>query len=112
MSHLNRRAFLGYSTLATAGLFTDGLLVPAWAQDTRGLPATPAIQTNAGRVRGVVRFGVSQFFGVPYGASTAGANRFMPRSEERRVGKRVDQGGGRRRGRAKRKEEAKATHTG
>ena len=78
MSHLNRRAFLGYSTLATAGLFTDGLLVPAWAQDTRGLPATPAIQTNAGRVRGVVRFGVSQFFGVPYGASTAGANRFMP----------------------------------
>ena len=78
MPHLNRRAFLGYSTLATAGLFTDGLLVPAWAQDTRGLPATPAIQTSAGRVRGVVRFGVSQFFGVPYGASTAGANRFMP----------------------------------
>ena len=78
MAHLNRRAFLGYSTLATAGLCCDGSLAPVWAQDARGLPTTPAIQTSTGRVRGVVRFGVSQFFGVPYGASTAGVNRFMP----------------------------------
>jgi para-nitrobenzyl esterase len=78
MSQIDRRAFLGYSTLATVGLLADGLLAPSWAQDTRGLPMTQAIATNAGRVRGVVRFGINQFFGIPYGASTAGANRFMP----------------------------------
>jgi para-nitrobenzyl esterase len=39
---------------------------------------TPVVQTAAGRVRGVVKFGVHQFWGVPYAASTEGANRFMP----------------------------------
>ena len=53
-------------------------VAPAWAQDVRGLPLTPAVQTAAGRLRGVVRYGVNQFWGVPYAASTAGANRFMP----------------------------------
>ena len=36
------------------------------------------METAHGRVRGLVRYGVNQFYGVPYGASTAGANRFMP----------------------------------
>ena len=74
----DRRTFLGYGSMAAAALFTDGLALPLLAQDVRGLPQTPAIQTAAGRMRGVVRYGVSQFWGVPYGASTAGANRFMP----------------------------------
>ena len=79
MTHrFDRRAFLGYGSLAAAGLMVDGLRVPAWTQDTRGLPMTPAVQTAAGRIRGAVRFGVNQFYGVPYGASTAGANRFRP----------------------------------
>ena len=79
MTHrFDRRVFLGYGSLAAAGLVVDGLRVSAWAQDTRGLPMTPAVQTSAGRIRGAVRFGVNQFFGVPYGASTAGANRFRP----------------------------------
>ena len=39
---------------------------------------TPPVATTAGRVRGLVRDRVNQFYGVPYGASTAGANRFMP----------------------------------
>jgi para-nitrobenzyl esterase len=79
MTHrFDRRAFLGYGSLAAAGLMVDGLRVPAWAQDTRGLPMSPAVQTSAGRIRGAVRFGVNQFFGVPYGASTGGANRFQP----------------------------------
>jgi para-nitrobenzyl esterase len=52
--------------------------MPASAQDVRGLPMTPAVQTSSGTVRGAVRFGVNQFFGVPYGASTAGPNRFRP----------------------------------
>jgi len=78
MTELDRRAFLGFSTLATAGLLMDGWASPVGAQDIRGLPLTKDVATTAGRVRGVVRFGVNQFWGVPYAASTEGANRFMP----------------------------------
>jgi hypothetical protein len=78
MTELDRRAFLGFSTLATAGLLMDGWASPVGAQDIRGLPLTKDVATTAGRVRGVVHFGVNQFWGVPYAASTEGANRFMP----------------------------------
>ncbi len=78
MMQVDRRTFLGFSTLATAGVLVDGWGSPLWAQDVRGLPLTKDVATTAGRVRGLVRFGVNQFWGVPYGASTAGANRFMP----------------------------------
>ncbi len=78
MTHVDRREFLSWSGLAAAGLCAEGLFAPAWAQDVRGLPMTAAVPTAAGRVRGVVRFGVNQFWGVPYAAPTAGANRFMP----------------------------------
>jgi para-nitrobenzyl esterase len=61
-----------------AGLVSDGLWAPAWAQNARGAAMTQPVSTRAGRVRGLVRDRVSQFYGVPYGASTAGANRFMP----------------------------------
>jgi para-nitrobenzyl esterase len=74
---IDRRWFLGYGSLAAAGLFT-GIWTPAWAQDARGLPVSAAVQTASGRVRGLVRYGVNQFYGIPYAASTAGANRFMP----------------------------------
>src|SRR5690349_19295439 len=78
MTAFDRREFLGIGAAATAGLLTNGSLAPLWAQDTKGLPLTPIVQTASGRVRGVVRFGINQFWGVPYAASTAGANRFMP----------------------------------
>jgi para-nitrobenzyl esterase len=78
MPHVDRRGFLGYGALASAGLLAGGFPLPAWAQDSRGLPNTQAVATGAGRVRGIVRFGVNQFYGIPYAASTAGANRFMP----------------------------------
>ena len=74
---LDRRTFLGTSAAAAGGLVVAAT-IPAWAQDARGAGMTSAVQTTAGRVRGLVRYGVNQFYGVPYAASTAGANRFMP----------------------------------
>jgi para-nitrobenzyl esterase len=75
MTRIDRREFVSIGAAAAASLLAH---VPAWAQDTRGLPMTPVVQTASGRVRGSVRFGVNQFWGVPYAASTAGPNRFMP----------------------------------
>jgi para-nitrobenzyl esterase len=39
---------------------------------------SPVVETASGRVVGLTSDGVHVFKGIPYGASTAGANRFMP----------------------------------
>ena len=72
---MNRRDFVNYSALAGAGLAIDGLFTSASAQSK-----TPGatVRTAGGSVRGYVDNGVHVFKGVPYAASTAGANRFMP----------------------------------
>jgi para-nitrobenzyl esterase len=36
----------------------------------------PVVETRSGRLRGELRNGVCRFLGIPYGASTTGANRF------------------------------------
>ena len=78
---MDRRSFLSSGTMATASLFVRGAFQQAWAQD-RGCSSPSAIvRTSAGRVRGIVRDKVSAFFGIPYGASTADARRFMPPSK-------------------------------
>jgi len=38
----------------------------------------PTVEIASGKLRGAIVEGVAAFRGVPYGASTAGANRFMP----------------------------------
>tara|TARA_R110000824_G_scaffold288508_5_gene476895 strand:- start:21183 stop:22823 length:1641 start_codon:yes stop_codon:yes gene_type:complete len=74
---INRRSFLGSTSIGAAGLYLGTQAPFALAQDMRLATVGSTVATRFGRVRGLVREGVEQFWGVPYGASTAGANRFM-----------------------------------
>ena len=69
-----RSVAAGIGALAAA-LGPAVLAGPASAQ---GKALEAIVETNSGKVRGVMAGGVYAFAGVPYGASTAGANRFMP----------------------------------
>lgn len=70
---LNRRHFIG----RMAGLSSAWFLPrPSFAATDGG--ATSAIATRYGSVRGRIEDGICTFKGIPYGASTSGANRFMP----------------------------------
>ncbi len=75
---VDRRTFLGTSGLATAGLALGGLGTGAWAQDMRLTTVGGTARTRYGRVRGLLKDGVQQFWCVPYGAPAGGENRFMP----------------------------------
>ena len=69
---LTRRHVIGAAGLALAAPW-------AFGQDIRGRALTREVATTAGRIRGVVLDGnIQAFYGVPYGASTGGANRFLP----------------------------------
>src|SRR5215212_2860849 len=48
------------------------------ANDIMTEVASPIVETAAGRLRGATVNGISAFKGIPYGAPTGGANRFMP----------------------------------
>ncbi len=75
---MNRRSFLGSSTLAAATILMEGPVTRALAQAGKSASPGAIVQTTAGRVRGLVQDKVHAFKGVPYGASTAGARRFFP----------------------------------
>ncbi|MDT8399315.1 MAG: carboxylesterase family protein [Pseudomonadales bacterium] len=75
---LDRRTFMGAGVMAGAGLACGGLPAQVFAQDRRLARIGGVAKTTAGRVRGLVKDGVQQFWCVPYGAPTGGANRFLP----------------------------------
>ncbi len=72
---MDRRQFLrtasGASVAAVAGS------VRLFAQSSKATPGA-VVATTIGRVRGLLIDGVQTFKAVPYGASTAGARRFLP----------------------------------
>src|ERR1019366_2370542 len=63
---MKRRTFIQQSAMA-------GMMAGAIRADT-----APTVETTAGKIRGFAKDKVYGFRGVPYGASTAGAGRFMP----------------------------------
>lgn len=77
---MQRRKFMQHTLAAAAlfGLVGLGRSATLFAQDQRLAKPGATVKTTAGSVRGLVREDVQQFWNLPYGASTAGANRFMP----------------------------------
>jgi len=74
---IDRRAFIGRGT--AAGM----LMAQALTAATSGAGEGPVAETTPGKIRGALIDNVNAFKGVPYGASTAGAGRFMPPSKPR-----------------------------
>jgi para-nitrobenzyl esterase len=75
---VSRRAILKSSVFGTAFAALPGLTSRTVEAAARSSSVSPVVDTAGGKVRGVVSNGVNVYRGIPYGASTSGANRFMP----------------------------------
>jgi para-nitrobenzyl esterase len=72
---MDRRNFLHASAAAGVAVLADPALL--FGQSGKQTPGA-IVETSVGRVRGLLVDRVQTFEGVPYGASTAGARRFLP----------------------------------
>lgn len=67
---MSQRTWLAH-TLKLSGGFMLAQTLPASAQ------TGPLVETASGKVRGATRAGIHSFKGIPYGADTGGANRWL-----------------------------------
>lgn len=76
---INRRSFVSGAALG-AGSILGGAFQQAIAAGAKDTSAQgPVANTNSGKIRGTLEPNkVNAFRGIPYGAPTGGANRFMP----------------------------------
>jgi para-nitrobenzyl esterase len=83
----DRRTFFQAVGLGATGLATSALAMPSFAQGRDAQADDPVLQigddvavvnTTYGKVQGYILRGIHYYLGIPYGADTSGANRFMP----------------------------------